>query len=1405
MSRFATSLVHTAAATQNGLLKISCHLAILSPHRFAYLNVHIGAAEDSLLGGAMAEAASSLQFRQLERADDEESYQLYRAALEWDLDDPIVIEDHNDLRSEASWRKSLDPFDHQVTNLITFCRRLPVTLLADDVGLGKTISAGLVISELVARARVSRILIVCPKLLMPQWKAELGSKFNIPSELAVGKQLLTIEPEWDSGAIITTYTSARLYLEKIPRDRFDMLVLDEAHKLRNLYGVDPTPQVAKRFKKALADRLFRYVLMLTATPIQNRLWDLYSLVDLLTVARGHENPFGSEGMFARKFIADNRTDARRLKPEAKDEFRSIVYGYMSRVRRADANLQFPERIVQMHSVEPTEGELELITTLANPLQKLNRLAQISILQALTSSPEALSAQLQRMADKGTFPKEPTLRIKHIVSSMGLSAKLHGLAALVDELRSEHPQKWRMVVFTGRIETQTTIQNFLEQRGIRVGIINGQSGQKNQDTIANFWKVTPDIHVIVSTEAGSEGVNLQAANVLVNYDLPWNPMIVEQRIGRVQRLASQHANVCIYNITLAGTFEQYIVGRLMEKLQMASHAIGDVEALLEASGMDNDGNEGFEEQIRRLVMASLTGMNVEAAAEMAAKSIRDAKAKLENEEKNINDLLGSMDGQQDAGPRTPNLPKHQRNMALCDFTFAVLKRNGATITARDADTYLVEYNGGYEIARFTPGEAQAGARTILYAQGSTAFGRLVRGIAEKGMHRVIDYDKEPLRTSVQLAMEWTKAFDGAATDAALISVTRAFKGEAIVRVRATVAHDSYERLVAVPCETNQEFSSREKGLEPLSPSIKDIADLGLKPSDLYAAARGDERIAEFCRFYLERKEREIQSAGENERKRKKLQDEFTPRLEMTVVGLEGGVQRHLDMMVEYRVDDTDAKYQSAIQVHPFTNDIRYPAGLKRCDVSGRTLPGECIAPCGVSKLEVLRHHLATSELSGRTALPDYIVECSLSGKKVLADEVTPSDISGRPVCTSLLKTSAMSGTKAEPVYFGRCELTEVDVLKSELAESALSSRMYRKDQEAISELSGKPGHTSEMTTCHETGIRLGTQEAETSDTTGLTYRPGILARCAATHRLVHPAELAICAVSNKRVLAKALRRSSMSGKPALPEHLALCSFTDAEVLTSELAKSDASGKSYRSDQEARSVVSSLRGHSSEFIRCAETSDFLLPSEAERCEATGRQFKPGVLGTCAVTGKRMHPAEMDRCAATNQKVMKSLLVKSSVTGARLLEIAAVASLRGAYCMPIEAMECEWGGGHFHPDDMRQCRLTGIAHHQRFSEGERLKSLVSLLDGSSRRADESQLWDAIAMCAKEQLGGRCTVEGAELSPRGDKLAVVVQIKRMLGFKVEYAGVIFSLDRRMMLGRPIVGERSSNQWAETRGAKAA
>lgn len=1102
---------------------------------------------------------------------------MYRAGLEWDLTDPIVIENREDLKSEYRWRDRMKPYHHQVTNLITFCRRLPVTLLADDVGLGKTISAGLIISELISRSRLSKILVVCPKLLGPQWQEELLTKFNIPSEIAIGKDLIEADLE-ETGAIITTYSSARLHLDSIPQDRFQMLVLDEAHKLRNLYGVAPSPQVAKRFRKALEERRFRFVLMLTATPIQNRLWDLYSLVDLLTVARGHQNPFGSEGMFARKFIADNREQARRLKPEARDEFRSIVYGYMSRVRRGDAKLYFPERVVQMHKVGPTAAELQLIDAIAKPIQKLNRLAQISILQALTSSPDALMAQLNNMARNGTVPQELAATVCAIVTGMPTSAKLHGLGGLIDRLKGENPERWRLVVFTGRLETQTTIQAFLEEHGLKVGIINGMSGQRNQETIARFRKNPPDCHIIVSTEAGSEGINLQVANVLVNYDLPWNPMIVEQRIGRIQRLASEHASVGIFNIMLRGTFEEYIVGRLMEKLQMAAHAIGDIESLLEASGIsgeDENGATGFDERIRQLVIAALAGKDVEAAIRKEEKSIADGKSTLEREEKSINEMLGGMDGAEYVGPRAPTLPGVVRSMGPRDLTLAALKSLRVRVTPQPPDLYLAEENGGREHIRFEE-NAGAGARSTLYAPGTAAFLRLVGRVIATGIHEVEDLDQNPAKESEEIARRWVLAFGGTPKAVEVEEVRRCLEGTAVVRARATVAHDSYERLVEVSCSPAEHYAEAgPSGLGPLAPTIENPMALGLNIDRLTEVAKLDGAISEFSRFYMERRAQEMQSAGGDERKQKKLEDEFTPRLEMTLVAVEGRLHRQVKVRAQYRVD-AESDYGSTLTVTPHTGEVVNAPEMGLCAQSGKTVPKTCLKQCQITGAVVLQHLLARSETSARLALPEYTVLCSLSGKRVLKDEAEPSAVSGRLVATSLLNTSALSGKRAEPVHFGRCEFTKAEVLDTERATSEVSGKRYRVDEQIRSAVSGKTGHKHEFIVCQETGQSLTVAEAEQCGVTGKYVRPGILESCAVTQKRVVPSELLRCAVTGKRALKRLFVTSSL---------------TEARILE-EVA-----------------------------VRSA-TGDFCAPVEAKPCLWSSRKCHPDDLRVCGLTGLPIH---------------------------------------------------------------------------------------------------------------------------------------------------------------------------------------
>ncbi len=1126
----------------------------------------------------MSRSSYSLSSKILRRSHGSNGYSIYLAGLEWSLIDPIVINSRADLKSEARWRGRIEPFNHQVANLINFCRRLPVTLLADDVGLGKTISAGLIASELVARRRITGILIVAPKLLGPQWKEELESKFDIPACIATGKELLHSELEGDIGAVVTTYNSARMYLERLPQDRFQMLVLDEAHKLRNLHGTPSPPKVALAFQQALLDRRFKFVLMLTATPIQNRLWDLYSLVDLLTASRGHKNPFGTSGEFARNFIADKPNQARQLKLEMRDQFRSIIYSYMSRVRRADAKLHFPDRNVVLQRATPTSGELRLIKLISKPIQSLNRLTQISILQALASSPHALAAQLESMAGKGTVPRELAAEVRALVSTLPDCAKLQGLATLVNQLRLERPEDWRLVVFTSRRETQTTIENYLQSHGIAVGTINGDSGGRNSQTIADFRQKLPAIHVIVSTEAGSEGVNLQAANVLVNFDLPWNPMIVEQRIGRIQRLASEHANVSIYNIILADTFEEYIVSRLVEKLQTISHAIGDIESLLEASGLEEgggDGSSGFEEQIRKLVIDSLAGKNVAKAAALAEQSIADAQATLEAEERVIDELLGSPGDTKNQGPRGPELPLPKHSMSASAFTIAALEGLGAQIDPEGDGLYRCKIDGEQQL--LSTADARPGDHRIVhYAPGSPAFDRLVSRVTQDGTHDIQDADRDALRDARACVNDWLERFAASLKGLRVVSLTRCFDGTALVQARATVAHDAYERLVEIPCcPAEHRRKQRLKTPVPISDVIERPSETGIDESLLKDALLSDPGIAEFRRFYLERQVEEVQAAGGDARKAKKLEDDFTPRLAATVVGLAGMLHRELALRISYVVDGA-ATYESNLTVAPAAGGVILAPEFTQCAESGRLVPVDCLARCEITGSRALRHLLAESEESGRLALPSRTVACAKSGRRLLDDETATSSVTGLRMARSLLTASAVSGDIAEPENCTICAFTKGALLPAEVEISEISGKPYRADQQARSTVSGKIGHRSELVTCAETRQLLAPSEAERCGATGTLVLPGRLERCSVSGLNVLPSELERCSVSEQRALRKYLVSSSISNTRIL-ESKAVYAASGAVCTPQETHRCAWSGTSCHPDDLVHCALTKLSVH------------------------------------------------------------------------------------------------------------------------------------------------------------------------------------------------------------------------------------
>jgi hypothetical protein len=576
-----------------------------------------------------------------------------------------------------------------------------------------------------------------------------------------------------------------------------------------------------------------------------------------------------------------------------------------------------------------------------------------------------------------------------------------------------------------------------------------------------------------------------------------------------------------------------------------------------------------------VLRALAGKDVEKATRQAEQSIIEAKAKLEAEEANINSMLGSMDGAEYVGPRAPKLPLVVRSMAAREFALAALKSFGAEVTPQKGGLYLVEEDGSREWIRFN-GSAGHERRAILYAPGSPAFSRLVGRMIATGVHRVEDADSDPARQADDISRAWVLSFGGTPVGTKVDAVRRCFEGKALVRVRATVAHDSYERLVEVTCAPGEHRAHAVRsGLYKLTDVIENAQHLGIDTERLADAAARDSGIAEFCRFYIERRAQEVKAAGADARKRKKLEDDFTPRLELTVVALEGKMHRELTTEAQYRFGDTPP-YVSRLTVVPHTGEHIGAPEVGSCDSTGQSAPRECLGRCEMTGAEVLRHLLLPSDLSARRALPEHTLRCSLSGKRILSDEAELSAVTGNPVASSLLKTCALTAKRAEPEHFGRCEFTGIEALNTGLAVSDVSGKRYRLDQQLRSAVSRKAGHKDEFLLCYETRQPMMPQEAEQCEMTRQYVRKGVLEACALTRKVVLPSELERCAVTDQRVLRTMLVTSSVSS--ARLQH--------------------------------RLAVRSIAGK------------YCAPAEAKVCIWSGRPSHPDDLRVCSLTGILFH---------------------------------------------------------------------------------------------------------------------------------------------------------------------------------------
>ncbi|MEK4028827.1 MULTISPECIES: SNF2-related protein [Bacillaceae] len=436
-------------------------------------------------------------------------------------------------------------------------------ILADEVGLGKTIEAGLVLKEYLIRGLVKKVLILAPASLVSQWANELNSKFYIP---AIAQKKFYA---WDQhDIVISSIDTAKRspHKEKIYEQDYDLVIIDEAHKLKN--HKTKNYQFVRHLKK-------KFCLLLTATPIQNRLDEMFHLVSLLKP--GH---LGSEGQFTERFKKGDR------QVQNHHHLIKLMNKVMIRNRRQDTGVEWTARKVESVKVTFTEEERSLYQALeyfvrSQPDDVRSSFSLLTLQREACSSKEAVFFTLKNMArklygDHLDFPESFQNVLSHI-QNVTRNSKAEKALELVQSIND------KVIIFTEYRATQLYLQWFFKQNGISSVPFRGGFKRGKKDWMKQLFE--KQAQVLIATEAGGEGLNLQFCHHVINFDLPWNPMRLEQRIGRVHRFG-QTKDVRIYNFSTEDTIEDRILQLLYEKIHLFEQAVGQLDDILEKMDIPN---------------------------------------------------------------------------------------------------------------------------------------------------------------------------------------------------------------------------------------------------------------------------------------------------------------------------------------------------------------------------------------------------------------------------------------------------------------------------------------------------------------------------------------------------------------------------------------------------------------------------------------------------------------------------------------------------------------------------------------------------------------------------------------------------------------------------------------------------
>lgn len=629
---------------------------------------------------------------------------------------------------------AVDLNPHQVEAAL-FALRSPLAkgvLLADEVGLGKTIEAGLVMCQLWAE-RKRRILVVCPASLRKQWQCELENKFSLPAVIVDAKSARLLQKEgftnpYEKPAVlISSYPFAAKSADNLRAVAWDLVVLDEAHKLRNSYR--ESNRVGQALRWALEDRR---KILLTATPLQNSLTELYGIATLLD-----KTAFGDLPSFRSRYVnAGGDLDGlrERLKEFTWRTLRRDVAAFVRYTKRFPLTESFACTDREQALYEDVSAYLQDETTYAFPpsqramLTLLVRKVLASSSVALAGTLETILARLRRLRSEARTPtaswlddllgEDPDL-VEELsedheeeadeesaphdlraaedapaetdaidprrleaeiarVADLAARARAIGADRKTQRLLTALEKGWarlrelgaaeKAVVFTESRRTMAFLKDYLEAHGYAGQVVCFSGGGRKDETAERIYAAYRAAHpedassrpvmmrhalidafrrearILLATEAGAEGINLQFCSMVVNYDLPWNPQRVEQRIGRCHRYGQKHDVVVVNFLNTRNAADVRVHEILERKLRLFEGLFGASNGILGV--LDKDG-KSFERQIGDILQRCRTAAEIERAfddlqaslqKEIDARLARTQRDVLENLDEDVRKVL-----------------------------------------------------------------------------------------------------------------------------------------------------------------------------------------------------------------------------------------------------------------------------------------------------------------------------------------------------------------------------------------------------------------------------------------------------------------------------------------------------------------------------------------------------------------------------------------------------------------------------------------------------------------------------------------------------------------------------------------------------------------------------------------------